>query len=90
MGIAGEFDHPRIAAAYKTVAQAIHRATLQSRTIKSVGVGGLNGRPDLIQKFIADDEFGVTRYAMSATDSVLVMKSMREKAEVLEKIEQTI
>jgi len=87
MGIAGDFDHPRITAAYKTVARAIHDASRASGTVKSVGVGGLNGRPDLIRKFVCDDEFGVTRYAMSATDSVLVMKSMREKAEVLETIE---
>jgi hypothetical protein len=90
MGIAGEFDHPRIATAYQTVAKAIHEASIKSGTVKSVGVGGLNGRPDLIQKFVCDDEYGVTRYAMSATDSVLVMKSMKEKAEVLEKIERTI
>jgi hypothetical protein len=87
MGIAGEFDHPKIAAAYRTVAAACHKASQATGQIKSLGVGGLNSRLDLLERFTRDDEFGVSRYIMSATDSPILMAGMTSKVKQMSELE---
>jgi hypothetical protein len=87
MGIAGEFDHPKIAAAYRTVASACHKASQATGQIKSLGVGGLNSRLDLLERFTREDEFGVSRYIMSATDSPILMAGMTSKVKQMSELE---
>lgn len=76
MGIPGEYDNPRIHDAYKRVASAIHKASKASGVVKSLGIGGLNSRVDLLTKLSVEDEYGVSRYIMSATDIVLLIVSI--------------
>lgn len=40
MGIAGEFDHPRLTEAYKIVSEAAAKVSIDGRLL-SVGIGGL-------------------------------------------------
>ena len=79
MGIPGDYDHPKIAAAYRIVASAIHKASKATGTVKSLGIGGLNSRLDILEKLTMEDEFQVSRYIMSATDSPILLAGFKSK-----------
>ena len=58
LGIAGEFDHPKVRDAYeRTIAACARRG-------KHVGVGGLASRPDLVERYV---KMGA-RYVSTGTD----------------------
>ncbi|EIW72044.1 hypothetical protein TREMEDRAFT_72636 [Tremella mesenterica DSM 1558] len=77
MGIAGDYDSPRLADAYAKVSAACAKASVNGRLV-SMGIGGLNGRPDLIEKLATAHANG--RYAMSGADNAMMLAAMRAGA----------
>jgi 4-hydroxy-2-oxoheptanedioate aldolase len=70
LGIAGEFDHPKVHDAYaRTIAACRARG-------KHVGVGGFSSRPDLIEKYV---KLG-GRYVSTGTDLGFLMAECTRRA----------
>jgi 4-hydroxy-2-oxoheptanedioate aldolase len=70
LGIAGEFDHPKVHDAYaRTIAACRSRG-------KHVGVGGFSSRPDLIEKYV---KLG-GRYVSTGTDLGFLMAECTRRA----------
>jgi len=75
LGLAGQYDHPRLAQAYERVIAACRRRG------KHVGVGGLSTRPDLVAKFV---QLGA-RYVSTGTDlAFLAAECVRRARQVKE------
>lgn len=74
MGIPGEFDNPRVTAAYEKVIAACQKAGI------FLGCGGLTSRPDLIQKFC---EQGGINWVMVAADQALLYGAAAQKAKFM-------
>jgi len=69
LGIAGEFDHPKVRDAYeRTIAACRKRG-------KHVGVGGLASRPDLVAQFV---KMGA-RYVSTGTDLGFLMAECQRR-----------
>jgi 2-keto-3-deoxy-L-rhamnonate aldolase RhmA len=76
MGISGQYDHPKLAAAFE-------RAIAAARAVgKHVGVGGLASRDDLIEKFV---KMGA-RYVSTGTDLAFLMAECKRKATFIQGI----
>jgi 4-hydroxy-2-oxoheptanedioate aldolase len=71
MGIAGQFDHPRVRDAYARVIAAARRHG------KHVGIGGLASRPDLVAEFV---RMGA-RYVSTGTDLSFLTAACAAQAE---------
>jgi 2-keto-3-deoxy-L-rhamnonate aldolase RhmA len=70
LGIAGQFDHPKVHDAYaRTIAACRARG-------KHVGVGGFSSRPDLIEKYV---KMG-GRYVSTGTDLGFLMAACVQRA----------
>ncbi|HYZ20834.1 MAG TPA: aldolase/citrate lyase family protein [Rhodopila sp.] len=70
MGITGQFDHPRLAAAFE-------RAIAAARMVgKHVGIGGLAARDDLMAKFV---RMGA-RYVSTGTDLAFLIGACAQRA----------
>jgi 2-keto-3-deoxy-L-rhamnonate aldolase RhmA len=70
LGIAGQFDHPKVQDAYeRTIAACGKRG-------KHVGVGGFGSRPDLIEKYV---KLG-GRYVSTGTDLAFLMAACTQRA----------
>jgi 2-keto-3-deoxy-L-rhamnonate aldolase RhmA len=69
-GIPGQYDDPRVAAAYERTIAACRRHG------KHVGVGGLSSRPDLVEKFV---RMGA-RFVSTGTDLGFLMAACTAKA----------
>jgi 4-hydroxy-2-oxoheptanedioate aldolase len=70
MGIAGEFDHPRLKEAFvRSIAAA-------NAVGKHVGIGGLAGRDDLMTRFV---QMGA-RFVSTGTDLAFLMQMCAERA----------
>lgn len=70
MGISGQYDHPRLAAAFE-------RAIAAARKVgKHVGVGGVAARDDLMTKFV---QMGA-RYVSTGTDLSFLIAACAQKA----------
>jgi 2-keto-3-deoxy-L-rhamnonate aldolase RhmA len=75
LGLAGEYDHPKLREAYERTIAAC------SRRGKHVGVGGLATRPDLVEQFV---KLGA-RYVSTGTDlAFLVAECARRARQVKE------
>jgi 2-keto-3-deoxy-L-rhamnonate aldolase RhmA len=75
LGLAGQYDHPRLAQAYERVIAACRRHG------KHAGVGGLSTRPDLVARFV---QLGA-RYVSTGTDlAFLVAECARRARQVKE------
>ena len=70
MGISGQYDHPRLAAAFERAIAAANKVG------KHVGVGGLAARDDLMTKFV---QMGA-RYVSTGTDMAFLMAACTQKA----------
>ncbi|HEY7239585.1 MAG TPA: aldolase/citrate lyase family protein [Burkholderiales bacterium] len=70
LGIAGQYDHPRLAQAYERVIAACRRRG------KHVGVGGLATRPDLVAKFV---QLGA-RYVSAGADLAFLAAECARRA----------
>jgi 4-hydroxy-2-oxoheptanedioate aldolase len=70
LGLAGQYDHPRLAQAYERVI-----AACRSRG-KHVGVGGLSTRPDLVARFV---QLGA-RYVSTGTDLAFLAAECARRA----------
>lgn len=70
LGLAGQYDHPRLAQAYARVI-----AACRSRG-KHVGVGGLSTRPDLVARFV---QLGA-RYVSTGTDLAFLAAECARRA----------
>jgi 4-hydroxy-2-oxoheptanedioate aldolase len=70
MGIAGQFDHPRLKDAFEKTIAACRRHG------KHVGVGGLSTRPDLVAQFV---KMGA-RYVSTGTDLMFLAGACAQKA----------
>lgn len=70
MGLDGQFDHPRVDEAYRTVLAAT------ARHGKTTGVGGLASSPELIAKYVA---LGA-RYVSSGADLSFLLAGGRARA----------
>ena len=70
MGITGQFDHPKLRAAFE-------RSIAAARAVgKHVGVGGLASRNDLMTRFV---QMGA-RYVSTGTDLAFLMAACAERA----------
>ena len=70
MGIAGQYDHPRLKEAYA------HTIAVCQKYGKFCGVGGLSSRPDLVAQFV---QMGA-RYVSTGTDLAFLLAAATEKA----------
>jgi len=70
LGLAGQYDHPKLAQAYERVITACRRRG------KHVGVGGLATRPDLVAKFV---QLGA-RYVSTGTDLAFLAAECARRA----------
>lgn len=70
MGIPGDYENPRLAAAYEKTIAACKNAD------KWLGIGGLHSRLDLVEKFCAMG----ANWVMAATDAPLMVSAATEKA----------
>jgi 4-hydroxy-2-oxoheptanedioate aldolase len=70
LGLAGQYDHPKLAQAYERVIAACRRRG------KHVGVGGLATRPDLVAKFV---QLGA-RYVSTGTDLAFLAAECARRA----------
>lgn len=76
-GIPGQHDDQRITQAYQSV------IGICRKTNKSVGIGGLYARPDLIEKFVKMAE-GIGRFVMCGSDQDYVLEGARRTARWLD------
>jgi 2-keto-3-deoxy-L-rhamnonate aldolase RhmA len=72
-GIPGQYDDPRVTAAYEKTIAACRRHG------KHVGVGGLGSRPDLVEKFV---RMGA-RYVSTGTDLSFLLAASTAKAKAV-------
>ncbi|WWC92014.1 uncharacterized protein L201_006968 [Kwoniella dendrophila CBS 6074] len=77
MGIPGDYDHQRLTDAYAKVSAAYKKASIDGRVV-TLGIGGLNPRPDLIEKFAT--LHSNARYAMSGADNSIMLNGMKAGA----------
>ncbi|HQT77004.1 MAG TPA: aldolase/citrate lyase family protein [Rhodopila sp.] len=76
MGLAGQFDHPRLA-------QAFERSIAAARKVgKHVGIGGLASRDDLMAKFV---RMGA-RYVSTGTDMAFLLSACAQKARFVQQL----
>lgn len=71
MGIPGDYENPRLTAAYEKVSAACKKADV------FLGCGGLHSRLDLVEKFC---QMGVN-WVMAATDAPLLIAGATKRAE---------
>jgi 2-keto-3-deoxy-L-rhamnonate aldolase RhmA len=76
MGISGQYDHPKLAAAFERAIAAARKAG------KHIGVGGLAGRNDLMTKFV---QMGA-RYVSTGTDLSFLIAACAQKAKFVRDI----
>lgn len=76
MGLAGQFDHPRVRDAYARTIAACRKHG------KHVGVGGLSTRPKLAAEFIAMG----ARMLSTGTDMQFLLAAMTEKAKQVHEV----
>ena len=72
-GVPGQYDDPRVAAAYERTIAACRRHG------KHVGIGGLASRPDLVEKFV---RMGA-RFVSTGTDLSFLMAACTQKAKAV-------
>jgi 2-keto-3-deoxy-L-rhamnonate aldolase RhmA len=73
LGIPGQYDDPRIAAAYERAIAACRKHG------KHVGIGGLASRPDLVEKFVGMG----ARFVSTGTDLSFLMAACTAKAKAV-------
>ncbi|KAK4504882.1 hypothetical protein PRZ48_002845 [Zasmidium cellare] len=78
LGIPGDFDHVRIAEAYEKTIAACNRHG------KLVGVGGLNARLDLVEKFCT---MGAS-WVMAGADNAMLMAASKKRAQEMRELEK--
>jgi 4-hydroxy-2-oxoheptanedioate aldolase len=76
MGIAGQYDHPRLEAAFVRAIGAARKVG------KHIGIGGLAARNDLMTKFV---QMGA-RYVSTGTDMAFLMAACTQKAKFVRDI----
>jgi len=77
MGIAGQYDHPRVHEAYRRTIELCRRHG------KHCGVGGLSSRPDLVAEFV---KMGA-RYVSTGTDTAFLLAASTAKAKQVHDIQ---
>ena len=77
MGITGQYDHPKLNAAFERAIAAAKRVG------KHVGVGGLASRNDLMTQFV---RMGA-RYVSTGTDLAFLLSACTERAKFVRRIE---
>jgi len=70
LGLAGQYDHPRLAEAYERTIAACRRHG------RHVGIGGLGTRPDLVEKFV---RLGA-RYVSTGNDLAFLLAECTRRA----------
>jgi 2-keto-3-deoxy-L-rhamnonate aldolase RhmA len=70
LGLAGQYDHPKVREIYQTVIEVCRRHG------KHCGVGGLASRPDLIAEYV---RMGA-RFVSSGTDLSFLLAAATERA----------
>lgn len=73
LGIDGQFEHPKVRAAYEHVIAAARKHG------KHVGIGGLAGKPKLLQEFVAMG----ARYVSAGSDLSYMMSAAQERARLV-------
>jgi 2-keto-3-deoxy-L-rhamnonate aldolase RhmA len=76
MGLAGQYDHPKVDEIYRTVIEACRRHG------KHCGVGGLASRPDLMERYV---KMGA-RYVSSGTDLSFLLGAATARAKQIKDI----
>jgi 2-keto-3-deoxy-L-rhamnonate aldolase RhmA len=76
MGLAGQYDHPKVDEIYRTVIDACRRHG------KHCGVGGLASRPDLMERYV---KMGA-RYVSSGTDLSFLLGAATARAKQIKDI----
>src|ERR1700733_5417338 len=76
LGISGQYDHPKLAAAFERAIAAAGKVG------KHIGVGGLAARDDLMTKFVGMG----ARYVSTGTDMAFLMSACVQKAKFVKGI----
>ena len=76
MGLAGQYDHPKVREIYQTVIDACRRHG------KHCGVGGLASRPDLMAEYV---RMGA-RYVSTGTDLAFLLGAATTRAKQIKDI----
>lgn len=71
MGLKFDFDNPKVFEMYARISAAAAKASTNGHKIY-VGIGGLQGRPDLLSKLINEDRNGLIRYVSTADFPIFV------------------
>lgn len=77
LGIAGEYDHPKVRDAYERTLAACRKRG------KHVGVGGLGSRPDLVAQYV---KMGA-RYVSTGTDLAFLVAACTQRAKQVHDLE---
>jgi 2-keto-3-deoxy-L-rhamnonate aldolase RhmA len=80
MGIPGDYENPRLTEVYRRTIAACNKHG------KTVGVGGLHARLDLVEKFC---EMGA-RWVMAATDGPLLLGGATKRAAEMSQLSQRV
>ncbi|KAI5480295.1 hypothetical protein MNV49_001254 [Pseudohyphozyma bogoriensis] len=85
MGIVGQYDHPRVEEALTKICAAAEAGSKANGAKIFVGAGGLEKRPDLLEKFVS--KFPNLRYVMAGRDS---MNQMKAQASAMKEISDSL
>ncbi|KAI5476498.1 hypothetical protein MNV49_007677 [Pseudohyphozyma bogoriensis] len=80
MGIVGEFDNPRLMAAYERICAAAEANSVNGRRV-FVGAGGLEPRPDILKHL--GKKFPCMRFVFGAREQAVMMNGLRTSARAL-------
>jgi hypothetical protein len=83
MGIAGNYDDPRIWSALERICLAAKSASTPTHQVY-VGLGGLEPRPDLLERLRG--AFDNIRYVMAGRDTSILLSGMKKQAEEMRAI----
>ncbi|KAK8846888.1 hypothetical protein IAR55_005978 [Kwoniella newhampshirensis] len=77
LGIPGQYDNEIFQSAVDRIAKAAEKASVDGRKV-FIGLGGLEPRPDLLEKFV--QKYPLIRFAMAGRDIALMMAGMSKQA----------
>ncbi|KIY62414.1 Phosphoenolpyruvate/pyruvate domain-containing protein [Cylindrobasidium torrendii FP15055 ss-10] len=87
MGIAGQYDDPRLAAAYERICKAAEAQWTETRKVY-VGCGGIEWRPDMMRDLSL--KYKSIRYFMAGRDSTVLLNGMKAQAGAMAELDAQV